>query len=278
MNKLTKQRAPFTQVPNELLTDTTISLKAKGLYALMYSKPDNWTFYEGALARESRDGKEAVSTGLDELVRAGWLRRSGGREEGSNRFCAYDYELMVSRDVVSVTDFPSRESRDGKPATNKTVENKKDETPPKSPKGPCGWEENSGFMSVMAAYQNLNPSRVNPAKAWAVWQEHSLDGHSEQILASLPSFAALHQWKKEGGQFIPSFAKWLGDGAWRTTKIGLKVSAEELEERRKIHSAGMSALARVTSCQRLGTEPEALDVQAVARMREQQAAYGNASA
>lgn len=106
MNKLTKQSAPFTQVPNELLADPSVSLKAKGLYALMYSKPDGWRFYEMALCNECRDGKDAVSSALDELVREGWLLRSGGREEGSNRFCAYDYELLASRDGKAVTENP----------------------------------------------------------------------------------------------------------------------------------------------------------------------------
>lgn len=117
MNKLTKQRAPFTQVPNALLADPDLSLKAKGLYALMYSKPDGWQFYESALVRESRDGKDAVGSALDELVKAGWLRRCGGRADDTGRFTAYDYELLVRRDGLSVAENPLRETRDGKPAT-----------------------------------------------------------------------------------------------------------------------------------------------------------------
>ncbi len=77
----------------------------------MYSKPDKWTFYQGALAKESRGGKGAVSSGLDELARAGWLRRSGGRQEGTNRFCADHYELVVSRDVKPVTGKPQWKTR-----------------------------------------------------------------------------------------------------------------------------------------------------------------------
>jgi hypothetical protein len=124
----------------------------------------------------------------------------------------------------------------------------------------------------MEAYQKLNPSCVNPAKAWSVWQEHSLSGHSQQILAALPSFAALYQWKREGDKFIPNFAKWLGDGAWRTTKVALQVNAEELEERRKIHNAGMSALARVEHSRRVGKDPEAADIDAVRRWQTRQLA------
>ncbi|WP_246723992.1 helix-turn-helix domain-containing protein [Rhizobium leguminosarum] len=135
MNKLTKQQAPFTQVPNQLLTDSSITLKAKGLYALMYSKPDNWTFYETALAKECKEGKEAVSAALNELVEAGWLKRSGGRQEGTNRFCAYDYEILATSDGKAVTEKPSREIRDGNPATSNTQPtNIDEENPSVSPK------------------------------------------------------------------------------------------------------------------------------------------------
>ncbi|CUW85614.1 helix-turn-helix domain-containing protein [Rhizobium pusense] len=165
MNKLTKQRAPFTQVPNNLLTDACISFKAKGLYALMYSKPDGWTFYEGALAKESRDGKEAVRSGLDELVKAGWLRRSGGREEGTNRFTAYDYELMTSRDVGAVAENPSRETRDGKPATSNTDQNNTDEDPSVSPKT----KASSRAMPAIRLSQFLQDTGGLPPAEWATY-------------------------------------------------------------------------------------------------------------
>jgi hypothetical protein len=69
MNKLTKQNAPFTQVPNDLLQDRTLSMKAKGLYAIMFSKPQEWTFYESALVAESSDGKDALNSAAQRAAR-----------------------------------------------------------------------------------------------------------------------------------------------------------------------------------------------------------------
>lgn len=43
-NTTKKQALPFTQIVNAVLEDKRISLKAKGLYAFMFSKPDNWSF------------------------------------------------------------------------------------------------------------------------------------------------------------------------------------------------------------------------------------------
>ncbi|WP_025593048.1 hypothetical protein [Agrobacterium tumefaciens] len=219
-------------------------------------------------------GEKQIRNAIERLLGAGFITRDTFSFGSMNRTYWYTLAERAKQFVPKGPNLGSGQKGQTKTVINNSINS----TPPKAPKGPCGWEEDSGFMSVMEAYQKLNPSRVNPAKAWAVWQEHSLSGHSERILGALPSFSALDQWKREGARYIPNFAKWLADGAWRTTKIAVQVTAEELEERKRVHSAGMSALARVESCRRLKSEPEASDVQAVAKMREQQARYGNASA
>ena len=53
MLRLEKPKDNFTIVCNELLRDKRLSLRAKGLYALMFSKPHDWVFYEGALVEGS---------------------------------------------------------------------------------------------------------------------------------------------------------------------------------------------------------------------------------
>lgn len=60
MNKLRKPQSDFTQIPNGLLRDSTISLKAKGVYCLLFSKPDDWVYIEEVLVRESLDGRDVV--------------------------------------------------------------------------------------------------------------------------------------------------------------------------------------------------------------------------
>jgi hypothetical protein len=51
MNKLRKPDSDFTQIPNALLRDDKVSLKAKGVYCLPYSKPDDWVYIEEVLVR-----------------------------------------------------------------------------------------------------------------------------------------------------------------------------------------------------------------------------------
>jgi len=70
---LIKQELPFTQVPNSLLDDNKISLKAKGLYSFMLSKPDNWNFTTRSMANLLNVGRDSILTALEELKTAKWI-------------------------------------------------------------------------------------------------------------------------------------------------------------------------------------------------------------
>lgn len=68
------KETPFTQISNALLNDITLSLKAKGLYAYMYSKPDNWNFTIRSMSSQLREGYEAIQRALKELKEHGWIK------------------------------------------------------------------------------------------------------------------------------------------------------------------------------------------------------------
>lgn len=208
MNKLHKQIAPFTQVPNELLRDPTISLKAKGMYALMYSKPDGWMFYESAIVAESRDGKDAVGSAIDELIAAGWLTRKGGREDGTGRFTAFDYEIKATRSGLPVAENPRRENRSGKPATINTDIINTDEVilthNPLAPKGEWG-----GFDEFWKSY----PYKVGKPNALKSW--NAKKPILAEVLEGVERWKGSKAWKKDGGQFIPHPSTFLNQERWK---------------------------------------------------------------
>lgn len=70
--QLKKTKQPFTMVPNELL-NSSLTLKAKGMYCYMYSKPDNWNFTIRSIAKQLPEGVESISNSIRELKGAGWL-------------------------------------------------------------------------------------------------------------------------------------------------------------------------------------------------------------
>lgn len=74
-DKLVKQMTGFTQVANQVLNDNKLSLKAKGMYAYIYSKPDGWDFAIRRIADEQKDGVESASVAIRELEKAGYIKR-----------------------------------------------------------------------------------------------------------------------------------------------------------------------------------------------------------
>ncbi|QGH73071.1 MAG: DnaA [Podoviridae sp. ctviO18] len=75
MANLKKQNIPFTQVANEVLNDKSLSWKAKGLFAYLFSKPDGWQFSGDRISKDSSDGRKATHSGLKELEDKGYIYR-----------------------------------------------------------------------------------------------------------------------------------------------------------------------------------------------------------
>lgn len=67
---------PFVQIAHAPAFSDRISLKAKGLYLIMYAKPDRWEFSAKRIAgKDCRDGVDAVRAAMNELIAAGYLSR-----------------------------------------------------------------------------------------------------------------------------------------------------------------------------------------------------------
>lgn len=66
----------FATIPHDLLYHPEISAKAKGLYAYIQGKPEGWDFSAERISLEMSDGRDGILTGLQELVRAGYLIRT----------------------------------------------------------------------------------------------------------------------------------------------------------------------------------------------------------
>jgi hypothetical protein len=92
MSKLIKPNVPFGMVPNSLLNSKNVSLKAKGLFAFIQSKPDGWNFSVEKISFQCKEAKSSVSEGLKELEVFGYLLRKQSHEKG--RLGAIDYELF----------------------------------------------------------------------------------------------------------------------------------------------------------------------------------------
>jgi biotin operon repressor len=70
----------FTQIPNDWLRDSRISLGAKGLLAQLLSHAPGWKISQESLAHANGIGRDAIRTLINELLEAGYLTRSEERE------------------------------------------------------------------------------------------------------------------------------------------------------------------------------------------------------
>ncbi len=65
----------YTVMSNCHLRDRRLSLKAKGLLSQMLSLPEDWDYTLTGLAGINRESKDAIRSAVNELERAGYIRR-----------------------------------------------------------------------------------------------------------------------------------------------------------------------------------------------------------
>ncbi|MFD7444067.1 hypothetical protein [Streptomyces sp. NPDC059909] len=89
----------FTQIRNDLFRDPAISFKAKGLFGLISTHRDGWRVSAAQLAQLGPDGKDAVTSGLKELEKHGYLvRERQRRPDGTLGEIAYFITDIPERD------------------------------------------------------------------------------------------------------------------------------------------------------------------------------------
>ena len=75
------RRESFTVLYNSMITDKRLSLKAKGLFAVMMSRPEGWEFSVSGLAAFTGVGKDSIRNTLAELEKVGYLVREQAHQE-----------------------------------------------------------------------------------------------------------------------------------------------------------------------------------------------------
>ena len=84
----------FTVISNAVVISKDLSLKAKGLYAYMISRPDDWDFSMAGLESCLKEGREAVRGALVELINNGIAKREKIRQEDGT----FSWEITVFQD------------------------------------------------------------------------------------------------------------------------------------------------------------------------------------
>jgi len=71
----------YTVIRNDVIRDSRLSFRARGLLIAILSRPDNWTVRSSQLAAETTEGRDAIRTALNELQNCGYLKMERVRLE-----------------------------------------------------------------------------------------------------------------------------------------------------------------------------------------------------
>lgn len=146
------RRNNFTMVSNHVLRNENLSLKAKGLYAYMWSLPDSWDYSVAGLTKVLKEGKSAINEALKELEHEGYLVRTILRKGG--KFSDMDY--ILNETPSPFTDFPSAEKPQAEnQQQSNTIQTKEEKTkdPFLSEKGRAS-KKSSSYDTIFNAPEN----------------------------------------------------------------------------------------------------------------------------
>lgn len=211
MNKLKRPTADYTAIPNELLRDEKLTMRAKGLYCIMFSKPDGWIFYNSCLVSESKEGKDAVRGAMKELTERGWITRTGGGQGVGGVFQPYEYELFLHRGGFSAAAKPSRSDRSGESASTKPDESKTEQPTPQPPEG--------GVSRIEIEFEEIWQSRWTRGGA-SQPREPAFKAYKAARKRNISHAAILEGMKARRGvdkpdtEYAPQLATWLNQNRW----------------------------------------------------------------
>jgi len=117
----------YGTIPNDLLNSVDISFKAKGLYAYIQSKPDNWEFSAERIAKQVKEGLPSVVSALKELENFGYLVRK--RYQNNKGFWVVDYLLYeIPNEEILYAGIPMQENPNiGNPSNISNIDFSKQE-------------------------------------------------------------------------------------------------------------------------------------------------------
>ena len=260
----------YTVLPNGILRDTGLSLKTKGLFAIILSLPETWDYSVAGLATVAGCGRDAIRSALGEMEQAGYLTRTRSHGEGG-KFTGVIYNIRDQAEPLSENPtMVEEEPLSGKPTTveptlekpssenptqlNKDLSSKDLSNTPLPPKGGAvpekakpkrrrrapkstpGWMPER-FEGFWAAY----PRDEDRAKAVEQWDKLPQDrelmeryGSEDALLHDIALGLKIHleceDWRE--GRGIPYAFRWLMDRRW-------------LEKRKTVRPAPEARPARV---------------------------------
>ena len=126
----------YSTICNCIMREKTISLKAKGLYALVMSLPPTWDFSVQGIVAISKEESGAIYTAIKELIKEGYCKRSMVSEKGRFVGCEYTFfnkkrkpQEQEPHSEKPLRDFPHTENDEDNKVFNESNSSSNDITP-----------------------------------------------------------------------------------------------------------------------------------------------------
>ena len=102
------KNANYVTICNKALRDKRLSLKAKGLYAVITSLPNGWDYTVAGLTAILKESRDAVRTAIIELEETGYIKRGRVRNEHGQLLGAV-YVVLEEAETISEESQPKSE-------------------------------------------------------------------------------------------------------------------------------------------------------------------------
>jgi hypothetical protein len=192
----------FTQIHNAWIRDPNISYKAKGLLTYLLSHEVGYTITIGQIIRESGDGKQAVRSALEELIKSGYLETQRTTDErGYNAGLAYFIkDPTIPKSENPTLDNPTLDNQTAL-ENNLTKKTTKQEKP-----------TDTGFDTFWLLY----PKKVAKADAVKAWKQVLKKKTADEMIALTKAYS---ESKLPDMTYIPYPASWLNKALYETVEV-----------------------------------------------------------
>jgi len=203
-----KRTAPFTMLANAMLRNPELSLKAKGLLAVMLSFPNDWQYHMRHIEGQSSDGRDSHRAALKELADFGYVVMRRVKDE-KGRHAQVEYEVSDTgwTDPESVKLSTIGFSGAGKPGAGEPVTTKTDSTKTDRTKRKDGAEPHRAGQEPTPSESDTHlPPVREPSQAEPKVGKPSKAASSEKVppapLEVPHRLAALSGWEEAWGAWL----------------------------------------------------------------------------
>ena len=97
--------ADFTMIPNSIINDKSLSLRAKALYIVLLSNSKNWEINLQEISSRSVESFKVHKEVVNELIKVGLVKRTAIKNE-VGKFAKFAYEIIPDQKVHDVKTVP----------------------------------------------------------------------------------------------------------------------------------------------------------------------------